>query len=380
LRTPTKDSPVENVLWELREIIFEGMALTEITVSTPGKLILMGEHAVVHGHPALVSSVDLRLRVVIAARPGGGVGVQIRLPELGYRGATDWPEIVGYTERARESWNRGAPSDSSGAEADHLVRIALGEACRFLGESGGPPLGIRVESEIPVGCGFGSSAALAVGVVSAYLMWRGHEWSEQDLQEVSLEVERRQHGAPSGVDNAAVLQGGVLWAMREEAELNLTALTIQSPFVRNLRVYDTGAPVESTGRMVAAVRERMEREPRRVAGIFDRMEERTRSLRDRIARSDERPEETLALFREYEACLEELGVVPAAVRELVREIERHGGAAKISGAGALTGSGAGSLIIYHPEPERLAEWKCLRAVRSLGVRFGVEGVRQEVAA
>ena len=57
--------------------------------------------------------------------------------------------------------------------------------------------------------------------------------------------------------------------------------------------------------MVTAVRERMEREPQRVSGIFDRMEERTRSLRDRIARSDERPEETLELFREYGSFLEQ---------------------------------------------------------------------------
>ena len=53
--------------------------------------------------------------------------------------------------------------------------------------------------------------------------------------------------------------------------------------------------------------------------------------------------------RSYQSCLENLGVVPTAVRQLVRRIEAGGSAAKISGAGSLAGPGAGSLLVLGPE-------------------------------
>src|SRR5579863_4365513 len=65
-------------------------------------------------------------------------------------------------------------------------------------------------------------------------------------------------------------------------------------------------------------------------------------------------------IREHQACLEALGVVPAPVRALVRQIEAAGGAAKVSGAGSLAGPGAGSLLVYHEDPRAVAAWEFLR--------------------
>jgi hypothetical protein len=76
--------------------------------------------------------------------------------------------------------------------------------------------------------------------------------------------------------------------------------------------------------------------------------------------------------------LEHAGVVPPAVRELVRRIEARGGAAKVSGAGALAGSGAGCLVIYHPHPSSIGSG--VIGPRSiLPVRLGAPGLRVERA-
>ena len=75
-------------------------------------------------------------------------------------------------------------------------------------------------------------------------------------------------------------------------------------------------------------------------------------------------------------------MVPEPVRETVRRIERHGGAAKISGAGALTGHGAGALLVYHPD-DQPAGWDLLGdpgdfgELEPLDLSLGAEGVRRE---
>ncbi len=103
----------------------------------------------------------------------------------------------------------------------------------------------------------------------------------------------------------------------------------------------------------------------------------TRAFRAELTRDVEDPARVRELFRECEACLEELGVVPRAVRSLVRQIEAAGGAAKISGAGSLAGPGAGSLLVYHAEEERISGWPFLRPFPAHPVHLGATGLRLE---
>ena len=87
------------------------------------------------------------------------------------------------------------------------------------------------------------------------------------------------------------------------------------------------------------------------------------------------PSLLIALIKQAEAALEELGVVPEPVRRIIRRIEACGGAAKISGAGALSGSGSGSILVYHPEPARIAGF--LTGWLPLPVSLGSDGLRSE---
>jgi hypothetical protein len=128
---------------------------------------------------------------------------------------------------------------------------------------------------------------------------------------------------------------------------------------------------------VAAVRSRRDRDPARHEVLLDRMAAATRALRAELARELEEPEAVVRLLHEQEECLEELGAVPPAVRDVVRQVEAAGGAAKISGAGSLAGPGAGSLLVYHSAPERIAGWDFLRPFRFHPVRLGAPGFRRE---
>ncbi|HSF42637.1 MAG TPA: hypothetical protein VLT87_22725 [Thermoanaerobaculia bacterium] len=351
-------------------------------MSAPGKLILLGEHAVVYGRPALVAAVDLRLTVRLSPRPGEGV--RLDLPCLSHGEEASWSAVRAYARSVRESW--AAYSRDPGPEGfrqvrgddpAHVVKAALGEAVEALGEDTPPGLHLRVSSDLPIGSGFGSSAATAVGVVAGYLAWRGADAGLERIERLALEAERRQHGLPSGVDGAAILHGGILWARKTSGGLETETLAPRSPLLSRLRVYDTGTPPEPTGAVVAAVRRLRDRGPGRFEEILDRLEACAVDFRAELARDVEDGTRVSELIRESEACLEELGTVPEPVRALVRRVEAQGGAAKISGAGSLAGPGAGSLIVYHSDPERIAGWAFLQPYRHYPVHLGAPGLRRE---
>jgi mevalonate kinase len=342
----------------------------------------MGEHAVVYGRPALVAAVDLRLTVRVSPQPGSAV--HLDLPGLHHDEELTWQAIRAYARAARESWQEYAREPVPerfralrGDDAAHVVKTALGEAAGFLGEAEPPGARVRIDSELPLGSGCGSSAATAAGVIAAYLAWRSAPLDPGLIERLALEAERRQHGLPSGVDTAAVVRGGVLWARKTAAGLETEAVEPRSSLLSRLRVYDTGAPPEPTGAVVAAVRLRRDRDPARHKRLLDRIEAATWALRGELTGEAADPARVRELVRECEACLEELGVVPEPVRALARRIEAEGGAAKVSGAGSLAGPGAGSLLVYHSDPERISGWPFLRPFPAHAVHLGGQGLRLE---
>lgn len=340
----------------------------------------MGEHAVVYGRPALAAAVDLRLTV--RASPAAEGAVHLDLPRLAHAESLSWSAVRAYARAARESWREYSREPGPerframrGDDPAHVVKTALGEAAEFLGEADPPGVRLGVESELPVGSGFGSSAATAAGVIASYLCFRGVSLELGELERLTLEAERRQHGCPSGIDGATVLHGGLLWARRlDSGELERERIDSRSPLLPKIRVYATGTPPESTGAVVAAVRNRRDRDPGGHECLLDNIEAATWSLRAELSREAEEPERVVDLIRECEACLEELGVVPPAVRALVRRIEAKGGAAKISGAGSLAGPGAGSLLVYHADAERISGWPFLRPFPAQPVHLGAAGL------
>ena len=418
--------------------------LPAFTVSTPGKLILMGEHAVVYGRPALVAAIDLRLHARFSSPPvaapqdphsapaaaasppqgdepqGDEPEVEIELPGLDHRVIASWRQVLDYAREAREAWEGYAAQPDParflalrGDDPAHIVKVALGEAAAAGGERAGgrrgapPAVRLRLDSELPLGSGFGSSAAAAVAVIGGYLAWRAvavgprdirdppgthdtpgrrgapdsSEWIDTEaVERLALEAERRQHGLPSGVDTATTLHGGLIWAQRLPAgQLGWERLAAASPLLARLGVFHTGTPPEPTGAVVAAVRARRDLDPAGHDRLFDRMATAARAFRAELARAAEDPARVVALIREHQACLEALGVVPGPVGSLVRQVEAAGGAAKVSGAGSLAGPGAGSLLVYHPDPGRLAGWDFLRPFRRYPVHLGAAGFRWETS-
>jgi mevalonate kinase len=140
----------------------------------PGKVILLGEHSVVYGHPALAASIPRYVTVEVTP----AADVRMELPG-GIQ--TPFPLLEAATAMARDAGFQGG---------FHAV----------------------LRSDIPLGSGLGSSAAL--GVALARALKPG--CTPAEAASLAMRVERVLHGAPSGVDPAACAHEGVIFYTRGE--------------------------------------------------------------------------------------------------------------------------------------------------------------------
>jgi mevalonate kinase len=190
-----------------------------------GKVILLGEHAVVYGVPALAAGIERGAHAV--ARPATTPRLQI-----------------------------GDRSTSTG-EATEVSRAF--EA--LLAALDAPALELSVTLELPPGCGLGASAAIAVAAARAVLDLvdpgaapESPERAERVLRAAHA-WESVFHGNPSGVDAAAAACGGCIAFTRGE-----TPRPVRLGAPLELVVAVAGPPA-STKVMVEGVAKLRERRP-----------------------------------------------------------------------------------------------------------------------
>lgn len=319
-----------------------------VRASAPGKVILVGEHAAVYGRPAIVAALGLRVEVELEVDSDRGAAtVDLDLRDFGVRDRFEWPQVEVYAGAARDR----AALPAMGHRRSHVALVALGEAQLAVARrlQTAPPrrsIVLRIASELPVGGGCGSSAAVGAAVIAAFFAAFDLD-AGPDFERTALEVERRQHGSPSGVDTAAVLRGGVLWTLRDaESRLRITHLGDPARIIERFEMYDSGVPAQSTGEVVAAVASLGQSQPSVHGNALDLLEAATRDFKSAI--EDGEHARVPGCVRRAEQGLESLGVVPEPVRRVIRKIEKAGGAAKVSGAGVLGGAGAGSVLVLDP--------------------------------
>ena len=301
--------------------------MNPLRARAPGKLILIGEHSAVFGRPALIGTLGLYFDVEI--RPASEPGVRIHADDMPPR-QRSWSELQG----------------DSGA----LLEFALGETRRRL-DRDPADFAIHIRSEIPVGAGFGSSAALACAVPAAVLAWAGCEPVPETLASIAFDIERKQHGRPSGIDHGTILAGGFVEAsIGETGVRELTPFPISRDRLRGLHVYDTGTPDQTTGEMVTRVRKVYEKDPAATEQRLDRMAEAAVLVRNFLS-GTEPADSFVNAIRSFHSEQLALGAVPPAIASIIEQIEKAGGAAKLSGAGAADGEQAGALLVYHERSE-----------------------------
>lgn len=226
----------------------------------------------------------------------------------------------------------------------------------------------EVESGIPIGCGMGSSAAFAVAFSALDLVTKKQQLDLERINKEAYRIEKKIHGNPSGGDNTISTYGGYLWYRKETESLKLFKNLETSPRLRGLFIINTGKPIESTGEMVSYISSRYKTRKKYIDAIFREMEKITREFLSMTSFKE--------LIKQNEILLEKLGVVSDQTKNVIRKIEKIGGAAKISGAGGKK-ENSGILIVYHSDQGKLLNFTKKNNIDISKLKLGEKGVRIE---
>ncbi len=273
------------------------------TGSAPGKIILLGEHAVVFGETALAAALPFGVTVDAELRSSGGM-----------------------------RW-----SGDEVPRGDARVEASLALLAR---ETGVAHAELKVSSALPVGGGLGSSAAFAVAVCRALRP----DLVEAEVNRISLLSEQLFHGTPSGVDNAVCTSGGIIRFRRGEPAV---VERVSSSRPLHIVIGLTGRS-RQTSTNVLSLRQRVADEPSRWRPVVERLGALAEGGVDDLRRG--------ALVS-LGARMDEAHALLSSASLSSPELEQIVFAAKSAGAlGAkLTGAGGGgAAIALSEEPEKVA--------------------------
>jgi mevalonate kinase len=276
-----------------------------------GKVILVGEHAVVYGVPAIAVGIDRGAR----ARATFGTGeTELRLKV-----------------------QDGDPLRAVPGEDEPVARAfaALLASCGVT-----RPVRVEAEADLPAGAGLGCSAALGVAIARAVLGVS----TDDEARAHAMAWERVFHGNPSGVDAAVAAFGGAIVFEKKNGDAVIEPLEFGTQLV--LAVGHSGVS-SSTRTMVESVARQRERSPDLVRKTFEGITAISRNARLAIEAGD-----VVGLGK----LLDMNQMLLAGLLLSTREIESLCARARSSGAlGAkLTGAGGGGCVIALAESHAVA--------------------------
>jgi phosphomevalonate kinase len=281
--------------------------------SAPGKLVALGEYAVLDGAPAIVLAVDRYVEAVVGKAADGRCALTTHAPDA--------------VER------HFAPGSASGAALLDVVTAGIE-----------PPLAwvATVDSRAffagPEKLGLGSSAAVLcawAGALRAFARSEGRTTPEIDIQEL-IELHRQfQGGKGSGLDVAASCMGGAISFRLAGPGLPQIG-SVRMPNTVGFAGIFAGRSASTPG-LVAHYRAWQRARPREAATLVGRLTALAEAGSQALQGGDSHA--WLTAFAGYGRGLQELGetigvqIVTAEHREIGAEAGRFGVAYKVSGAG-----------------------------------------------
>ncbi len=284
------------------------MDVNRLTAHASAKIILCGEHAVVHGAPAIAIPV-LELQSSASLQPGQDNFCIFAL---------DTNETI------------------TADQPDHPLMVTVLNTLAVLGVEI-PKIHIMLESTLPIGSGLGSGASVSTAIVKLLFKYYHREIDYAKINDLVYQTEKLFHGTPSGIDNTVIVYGQPVYFQQHQP---FDMLYTGKPF--NFIIADSGVP-SSTKKTVSYVKSLYEADPQTTKRIMADVASVVKSARDAIQVGDQ---DTLGkLMNRNQSLLRQLGVSTSQLDTLIDSAKAAGAlGAKLSGGG-----GGGNVIaLVHP--------------------------------
>ena len=297
-----------------------------------GKVILFGEHFVVHGVPGIASAIDSTVDAEVKKSVGKGFDVKDER-----KGST------GYTDKKKIQQNESIQK--------MLKMMGIDTEKNYLD--------IWLGGNLPAFSGIGSSAASSVAIARAISEEFKMNLSDERINEIAYEAEKAYAGTPSGIDNTAATFGGLIWFKKDLSGGKdlIDKLKISKPI--EIVMVNSGV-VADTKEMVLGVAERKKKYPEKYNPIFKQAEELV--LKARKALEDFDLKIVGELMNDNHRLLQKIEVSCKELDYLV-DIARKNGAL----GAKLTGGGGGGCIVALTPGKNLQE-KVARTIEKEGFK------------
>lgn len=278
--------------------------MTKLTVSVPGKLMIMGEYAVLYGQPCLSTAVDLRLSLSLQKTSGEFLDI-----------STD----TGLKNYRRKMAFLGRNPISKEARFIESAVNLFREKFPFRGG-----LKITTHSQLTPFYGLGSSAAVTVAAIFALNHLFGKNLSNKEIFNLSLKSHYSIQKKGSGFDIASALYGGTIYYQnRGELIEKLDAGCL------DLIIIPSGLKAETVKAIEKIIKLNKNQQVEKIFENIGRLVKRAKK-----ALQDGDSQLITSLINDNQLLLDKLGVVDTRTQKLISNIRKNGASAvKISGAG-----------------------------------------------
>lgn len=323
------------------------MIKTSFSAKAPAKLIISGEHAIVYGAPAIAVAINQHVVTTV----GWGKKptkkslinplINFNFKNLRYVKSHTLEKLIILKQQLQDNYVAFLSGHCSIKEVikkpfellQYLVTNLIEKLQLQLSDN----LEIKVDSDIPIGAGLGSSAACIISCLRSLAYLFKMNWEPKKFLNIAKDIENLQHGKSSGMDLYTSMFGGCNYF---SGKSNDYLGNIENLILPNLdfKIVNTGQPLSSTGECVSSVKKHFVS-----LDLIKEFADITNAFKQALTSNDQI--QCIKAMRQNHQLLCQIGVVPDKIRMLIEKIEKSGGAAKICGAGSIYGENAGIVMV-----------------------------------